>query len=221
MTETTAAVTVNTPTNYRFGSVGRPIGDVQLKIAEDGEILVKSKKVMREYDRDPEATRAVFTDGWFHTGDIGEILPGGHLKITDRKKDLIKTAGGKYVAPQRLEALLKLRPVIAQALIHGDQKKFIVALITLERTYLETWAREHAVTFTNWTELIDRPEIQSLVRQAVSETNSQLGSWESIKRYEVLPVEFTVEGGDLTPSLKLKRKLLDKKFADRIEALYG
>lgn len=221
LTETTAAITVNTPFNYKFGSVGRPIGDVQLKIAEDGEILVKSKKVMREYYKTPEATSEAITDGWFHTGDIGEILPGGDLKITDRKKDLIKTAGGKYVAPQRLEGLLQMNPVISHALIHGDQKKFIVALITVDRPFVENYANENNIAYNKWTELLKAPQVQQLVRKAVTDANAQLASWESIKRFSVLPNEFSVESGELTPSLKVKRKVLDQRFRESLEALYN
>ena len=219
LTETTAAITVNTPFNYKFGSVGRPIGEVKLKIAEDGEILVKSDKVMKEYYNNPEATKEAFTDGWFHTGDIGEILPGGDLKITDRKKDLIKTAGGKYVAPQRLEGLLKMSPVISQVLIHGDQKKYIVALVTVDRPFVEKIAKEKGIS-AKWPELATTPQIQEMVRQAVAEANSTLASYESIKKYHILPIEFSVEGGEMTPSMKVKRKVLDQRYAKEIEALY-
>lgn len=220
LTETTAAITVNTPFNYRFGSVGRPIGEVKLKIADDGEILVKSNKVMKEYYNNPQETQEVFTDGWFHTGDIGEILIGGDLKITDRKKDLIKTAGGKYVAPQRLEGLLKLCPYIAHVHIHGDQKKYIVALVTLDRVTVENLAKEKNVRFSDWASLISTPLVQDIVRKAVAEANSQLASYESIKKYLILPNEFTIEGGDLTPSLKVKRKVVDQRFKAQIDSLY-
>lgn len=220
LTETTAAITVNTPYNYRFGSVGRPIGEVQIKIADDGEILVKSDKVMKEYYRNPEETKKVFTDGWFHTGDIGELLSGGDLKITDRKKDLIKTAGGKYVAPQKLEGLLKTSPYIAHTFIHGDQKKYIVALITLDKASVEKYAQDSNVTYSDWDALINSSLVQSMVRKAVSDANAQLASFESIKKYAILPNEFTVEGGELTPSLKVKRKVLDTKFKDKINELY-
>lgn len=221
LTETTAAICVNTPYNYRFGSVGRPIGDVELKIAADGEILVKSKKVMKEYYKNPEATKESLTDGWFHTGDIGEILKSGDLKITDRKKDLIKTAGGKYVAPQKLEGLLKLNPIISHSLIHGDQKKYIVALITLDQNFLTNWAEESGTTFKNWVELISHTEITDWVRRAIAQTNSQLAPYETIKKFTILPQEFTIENGELTPSLKVKRKVLDKKFKPQIDALYS
>lgn len=221
LTETTAAITVNTPFNYKFGSVGRAIGDVEIKIAEDGEILIRSHKVMKEYYKNPEATAEVMTDGWFHTGDIGTLLQGGDLKITDRKKDLIKTAGGKYVAPQKLEGLVKLHPLITQALICGDQKKYIVALITLDPIYLQALAKERDDNFKDWKELVGRSWVQDLVRDHIAETNADLASFESIKRFLILPVEFTVENGELTPSLKLKRKLLTQKYQKEIESLYN
>lgn len=221
LTETTAAITVNTPFNYKFGSVGRPIGDVELKIAEDGEILVRSHKVMKEYYKNPQATSEVMTDGWFHTGDIGQILQGGDLKITDRKKDLIKTAGGKYVAPQKIEGLLKLSPIVTQALIAGDQKKYIVALLTVDPVYLQALAKERSDSFSDWKELVSRPWVQDIVRDHIAETNSDLASYESIKRFLILPVEFTIEGGELTPSLKLKRKVLSQRYQKEIDSLYN
>lgn len=220
LTETTAAICVNTPYNYKFGSVGRPIGDVQLKIDTDGEILVKSKKVMKGYYKDPESTKKVFEGDWLRTGDIGIILPSGDLKITDRKKDLIKTAGGKYVAPQKLEGLLKSNPLIAHSLIHGDQKKYIVALITLDKSYLEKMAKEKNWDYHKWTDLIKHPEIQNSIKNTIVDVNAQLSSYETIKQFKILPREFSVEGGELTPSLKVKRKILDQKFKDIIDSLY-
>lgn len=221
LTETTAAICANAPFNYRFGSVGRPVGDVRIKIAEDGEILVQSKKVMKEYLHDPEATAAAFTDGWFHTGDIGEFLPSGDLKITDRKKDLIKTAGGKYVAPQKLESLLKKNSLISQVLIHGDNKKYIVALITLDATSVTKFAKETGLSFANYESLTQHPAVLEGVRRFVAEVNSKLASYETIKRFSVLPKDFTVEDGELTPSLKIKRKILDQKYKKQLDALYG
>jgi long-chain acyl-CoA synthetase len=220
LTETTAAITVNTPYNYKFGSVGRPIGDVQLKIAEDGEILVKSKKVMKEYYNDPESTALNIKDGWFATGDIGQILSGGDLKITDRKKDLIKTAGGKYVAPQKIENLLKNNPLIAYILVHGDQEKYIVCLVTIDRPCVEKWAKEMGWSYNQWTDLIDQPEVQDSIKNTVNEANAKLASYESVKKYKILPVEFSIEAGEITPSLKVKRKFLDQKYKDVIKSLY-
>ena len=221
LTETTAAITVNAPFDYRFGSVGKPVGDVELKIAEDGEILVRSDKVMKEYYQDAQATQEAFTDRWFHTGDIGEIMPSGDLKITDRKKDLIKTAGGKYVAPQRLEGLLKAHSFISNILIHGDQKKYIVALLTLDKGFVLSFARDKGIQYSDYAMLLQNPQIQEMVRKGVAETNRHLASYETIKRFTILPDDFTVEGGELTPSLKVKRKVLDKKYKREIDALYS
>lgn len=221
LTETTAAICVNTPFNYKFGSVGRPIGDVQLKLAPDGEVLVKSKKVMKEYFKNPEATKNSFEDGWYKTGDIGEFLIGGDLKITDRKKDLIKTAGGKYVAPQKLEALVKKHPLIAFAHIHGDQKKYVVAILALEKAQLEKWAQEKNLSHLSFVDLTKHALLQDAIRGLVAEVNTHLASYESIKKFIIAPHEFTVESGDLTPSLKLKKKHLDVKFKNEIEQLYS
>lgn len=220
LSETTGAIAVNTPYNYKFGSVGRPIGEAQFKIAEDGELLIKSKKVMIQYYKNPEATAAVLKDGWFATGDIGHILNNGDLQITDRKKDLIKTAGGKYVAPQKIEGLLKSNPLIAHALVHGDQKKYIVCLVTLDKVYLEKWAKEKEWSYNQWTDLTTQPEVQEVIKNTFSEVNSKLASYESVKNFKILPTEFTIEAGELTPSLKVKRKLLDEKYRSEIETLY-
>lgn len=220
LTETTAAICVNTPFDYRFGSVGKPIGDVELKIAEDGEILVKSHKVMKSYYQDERATEAVLKDGWFHTGDIGELLPSGDLRITDRKKDLIKTAGGKYIAPQKLEGLLKTNPLIAHVLVHGDQRKYVVALVTLEKSNLISFAKEKGISYQEVSHLTQNPQVLESIRKSVAEANKNLASFESIKRFSVLPVEFSVDSGELTPSLKVKRKVLDQKFKKEIDALY-
>lgn len=222
LTETTAAVFVNTPFEYRFGTVGKPVGDVQTKIAPDGEICVKSKKIMRSYYNNEAATKDVFDDeGFFKTGDIGELDSEGFLKITDRKKDLIKTAGGKYVAPQKLENLLKLDKNISNVLIHGDQKKYIVSLITLNPETMKSFAQDNQIIYKEISELSKHPKVKDLIRNAVAQTNSQLASYETIKNFAILPNDFTVESGELTPSLKVKRKILDKKYESQIKALYG
>ncbi|MBN8535877.1 MAG: long-chain fatty acid--CoA ligase [Deltaproteobacteria bacterium] len=220
LTETTAAICVNTPFNYRFGSVGLPIGDVELKIASDGEILVKSKKVMKGYYKNPEGTKEAFDGSWFKTGDIGEILPSGDLRITDRKKDLIKTANGKYVAPQKLEGILKLNPLISHALIHGDQKKYVIALITLDKDKTLAWAKSNAINISDWNELISHSLVVDNIRTTIINLNAELASHESIKKHQIIPDDFTVENGSLTPSLKVKRKLLDQKYKSIIDGLY-
>ncbi|MCB9025065.1 MAG: long-chain fatty acid--CoA ligase [Bdellovibrionaceae bacterium] len=221
LTETTAAVCVNTPLYYRFGTVGKALGDVEIKLAEDGEILVKSNKVMKAYHNNTIETANVFTNGYFHTGDIGEFVSGEYLKITDRKKDLIKTAGGKYVAPQKLENLLKLSPYISNVLIHGDQRKYIVALVTLDEASVKSFALNKDISYSDVSALAHSEKIKELIREAVSEANSQLSSFESIKNFDILERDFTVESGELTPSLKVKRSICDKKYSDRINSLYG
>lgn len=221
LTETTAGVTFNSPLHYKLGTVGPAIGDVEMKLADDGEILVRSKKIMQRYYKDDVATEKVLAGGFFHTGDIGEVDKDGFLKITDRKKDLIKTAGGKYVAPQKLETLLKSSPYISNVLVHGDQKKYIVTLVTINEPSVVAWAKTEGIPFNGTTELTQSPEVYSLIRGVLAEVNAQLASYESIKKFAILPTDFTVDAGELTPSLKVKRKVCDKKFAKEIAQLYG
>ena len=219
-TETTAAITVNTPFDYRFGTVGKAIGEVKLRIADDGEILAKSKKIMKGYFNDPEGTAAVIDDGWFHTGDIGELSSEGYLKITDRKKDLLKTAGGKYVAPQRLEGFLKANRFISQVHIHGDQKKYVVALLTLNMGAIRQYAEENGIEYKSAETIVEDARIRDLIRKGVAEANTHLASFESIKNFALLPKDFTIEAGELTPSLKVKRKVVEEKYRDVLTKLY-
>lgn len=220
LTETTAAICANTPTQFEFGTVGRPMDEVEIKIAEDGEVIVKSDKVMREYYRNPKATQAVFKDGYFYTGDIGEWTKKGFLRITDRKKDLIKTAGGKYVAPQKLEGLFKTSPLISNVLIHGDRKKYIVALITLNEATAQKMAKDKGWSFRDYKALTQSSEIHEMVRKIVAQINSGLGSYETIKNFAILPQDFSIESGELTPSLKIKRKVCDERYKALIDSLY-
>lgn len=220
LTETTAAVCVNTPLQYRFGTVGKPIGDVNIKIADDGEVLIRSKKVMKEYYKNPEATSQAFVDGYFATGDIGVVESDGFLKITDRKKDLIKTANGKYVAPQKIEGLLKLNRFVSHALIHGDKKKYIVALITLNEPETFAFAKSQNLSFQNLATLSQNPIIHNQIKKIIADVNAQLASHESIKNFAILTKDFTIEDGELTPSLKVKRKFCDQKYQSVIEQLY-
>lgn len=220
LTETTAAVIVNTPGSYQFGTIGKPFGDVEVKLAADGEILIRSKKVMKGYYKDNAATIEVIKDGFFATGDVGQWTDSGFLKITDRKKDLIKTAGGKYVAPQRLEGLLKTSPLISNVLIHGDRKKYVVALVTLNESYVKTLAREKDWSYRDFKSLTQNTEVISAVRKAIANVNTSLASFETIKNFAILPEDFTIEKGELTPSLKVKRKFADEKYKDIIEGLY-
>lgn len=220
LTETCAAIAVNTPYNFHPGTVGNPMGDSQIKFAADGEILVKSKKVMKEYYKNPEATAAVFVDGYFATGDIGEFTAGGQLKITDRKKDLIKTAGGKYVAPQKLENLLKQDPMIAQVLIHGDQKKFIAAIISVEEPAVKAWADAQNIPYSDISEIYQNPALRLRVQKQIQKTNSEIANYEAIKKFEIVSDTWSVENGALTPSLKVKRKFIESKYAALIVEMY-
>lgn len=202
LTETFAAVTINTVKNHKAGTVGKPIGEVEIKFDVDGEILVKTKKALKEYYKNPQATEAAFTqDGYFRTGDIGEFTDDGYLKITDRKKDLIKTSGGKYVAPQKIENLLKQNSNISQVLVIGDNQKFISAIINLEQANPD-------------------PSVLDQIKKFIQQVNSNLPSYETIKKFEIITEPWTTENGFLTPSLKVKRKLLEKKYSDLIGKLY-
>lgn len=220
LTETCAAITVNTLAHNQAGTVGRPIGDVQIKLADDGEILVKSKKCLTEYYKNPEETAKSIKDDYFATGDIGIFTEQGYLKITDRKKDLIKTSGGKYVAPQKLESLLKQDPLVSQVLIHGDQRKFICALITFEELQLKQWANAQQIKYTKVSELYHNPSLKARLQKHIQNVNAKLSSFEAIKKFEIIPDTWTIENGELTQSLKVKRKYLEVKYADLINELY-
>lgn len=220
LSETTAAVYVNTPKKYKFGTVGLPIGDVKIKIAEDGEILIKSNKVMKQYFNNPDATREVFDGEYFKTGDIGQVLPDGFLQITDRKKDLIKTAGGKYIAPQKLEGLLRKHSIVSHALIYGDKMKYIVALVTLNEEETIKWAKARKISFQSFNSLSKTSEVFEEIKNVISIVNNQLSSHESIKNFSVLPTDFTIEEGELTPSLKVKRKFCSEKYHEQLSTLY-
>ena len=228
LTETSAASFVNAPLIegvVKFGTVGPPLPGTQVKIAaEDGEILIKGRGVMRGYHNLPEATsEALSPDGWMRTGDIGEVDADGFLFITDRKKDLIKTSGGKYVAPQYLEGRLKaICPLISQVLIHGNNRNFCSALITLDEESVRKLAAERSLGDQRpWADLLADPVVVQVVQGYVDELNSTLASYETVKKFALIPVDFTVENGLLTASLKMKRKEIERAHRDRIERLYA
>ena len=220
LTETCAPVSVNTPNDNKPGTVGKLYPDILVRIAEDGEILIKGGSVFTGYYKNPEATAEALHDGWFFTGDIGHLDEDGYLLITDRKKDLIKTAGGKFVAPQKIENIAKTSSVINQVVVYGDQKPFITALVTLHQEAIIKFAKKKKVFSSKFTDLVKNPEVEAHIQAAIEEINAQLPRWETIKKFHVLPAELTVEAGELTPSLKVKRKLLTKKYQDVLEALY-
>ena len=222
LTETTPVLTVNRPDRFRFGTVGLPLDCCEVRIAHDGEILGRGANVARGYHRRPEETAESWdATGWFHTGDVGEFDADGFLCITDRMKDLIKTSGGKYVAPQKIENLLKLQPHVSQAIVVGDQRNYCVALLTLDADAMAAWARESGSGATTPATLAADPAVRALVEREVAAVNAQLASFETVKRFHILPMELTVEGGELTPSLKVKRKVVAQRFEREIAALYG
>ena len=222
LTETCPVLTFNRKEHFRFGSVGQALPGIELRIAEDGEILARGANVAtRGYFKQPQATAEVFEpDGWFHTGDIGKIDADGFLFITDRKKDLIVTAGGMNIAPQNIENLLKGDPFISQAMVYGDRKPYPVALITLNAEELAKLAREQGLLATEPALLVEHPKIVERVGRTVEEKNTQLQSYAKIKKFKVLPDDFTQEGGELTPTLKVKRKVVSEKYRQVIEELY-
>ncbi len=221
LTETTAANAVNRLDHTKIGTVGKPLPGVLVKIADDGEILIKGRVVFREYHNGPAATHeAIDADGWFHSGDVGEIDTDGFLKITDRKKEIIVTAGGKKISPQNIENLLKADPYISQVIIHGDRRKFISALITLNKDMIESFAKQHTVNFKNFADLVQNPKIYALIKDTIEKKNADLAQFESIKKFAILPTDFTIESGDLTPSHKLKRKEITKKYQNVFDSFY-
>lgn len=221
LTETTGAITVNTLDDVTIGTVGKPVPDSEIKIAEDGEILARGPLVFRGYYNAPEATKEAFTeDGWFKTGDIGLFDEAGRLKITDRKKDLIITAGGKNVAPQNIESLMKSDPYISQFVVHGDRRKFLSALVTLEKTEIEKYARTNGIPFSSYGELVKLDGVHKFIRERIEGLNKHLAKYESIKKFEILPEDFTIESGELTPTLKVKRKVINQRYKDIFDSFY-
>ena len=221
LTETSAVSCVNNPRATRFGTVGPPIPGTQVRIADDGEILVKGPGVMRGYHNAAEATAEALKDGWFATGDIGELDEKGYLRITDRKKDLIKTSGGKYIAPQKVEGVLKaVCPYLSQVMVHADGRKYATALITLDPEAIEGWAKEEGLSYSSVAELARSQEVHDLIDGFVAQGNQELERWETIKKFEILATELSVDEGEVTPSLKVRRKAVEKKYADVLNSMY-
>jgi long-chain acyl-CoA synthetase len=221
LTETSPILSVNPPDAPRVGTVGRVLPDVELRIAEDGEILARGPNVMLGYLNKPAATADVLRDGWFHTGDIGTIDEHGYVRITDRKKDLLVTSGGKKIAPQPIEAVLKRSPLVAEAVLLGDRRKFAAALIVPEFNALERRLKELGRAPSSRAELPTRPDVIALYQEIVDGLNRELAQYERIKKIAILPVEFSVTSGELTPTLKVKRKVIEERYRDQIEALYA
>jgi long-chain acyl-CoA synthetase len=221
LTETSPVIAVNTPVNHRIGTVGKILTNLEVHIAEDGEILVRGPSVFKGYWNRPEETKTALEDGWFKTGDIGNIDADGYLSVTDRKKDLIKTSGGKFIAPQPIENALKLNPYVGIAAILGDRRKFPAVMISPNFAHLEEWARANGISYSSRAELIANPKVQTLYEGVVEEQNQNLARFEKLKRVMLVPDEFTLDNGALTPTLKLRRRVIEERYKKQIDDLYA
>jgi long-chain acyl-CoA synthetase len=222
LTETSAAACVNTEDAFLVGTVGKPVAGTSVRIADDGEILVGGDVVFQQYWNNETATKEALDGGWFHTGDLGSLDTDGYLRITGRKKEIIVTAGGKNVSPAMLEDRLRAHPLISQCMVVGDQKPFIGVLITLDEEFFPVWKQQHhKPAGASVAELANDPELVAEIQAAVDDANQAVSKAESIRRFRILPRDFTEEGGEMTPSLKLKRSVVAKAYAGEIEAIYS
>lgn len=220
LTESSAPATIATLDKIKFGYVGKPLPQVEVKIASDGEILIKGPNVFKGYFKNEEATKEAIKDGWLHSGDIGEFDKEGFLKITDRKKDLIITSGGKNISPQNIENHIKTNKYISQVMVYGDQKPYLVALITLNEKEVYEYAKEKGIKYNDFVSIVKSKEIEEMVEKIIKEKNQDLAKFETIKKFKILPGDFSQETGELTPTLKVKRKFTTAKYKDIIEEMY-
>jgi long-chain acyl-CoA synthetase len=221
MTETSTGFTINRVEDHKFGSVGKPFRGCEIKIASDGEVLLKGPNIFRGYYKNDQATSETVVDGWLHTGDLGRLDEDGFLYITGRKKDIIITAGGKNITPANLENGLKQNQYISQAVVYGDRRPYLTVLITLDPEEIAGWATEHNLGTTDVKELRNEAQVREMVQKAVDEVNSKVARVEQIKKFEILPHDLTQETGELTPTLKVKRNVVYEKYAGEFSALYG
>jgi long-chain acyl-CoA synthetase len=219
MTETATAATVCTIEDHKFGTVGKPLPGVELKIADDGEVLIRGANIFQGYHNNADASFGSIVDGWLHTGDLGSIDEDGFLSITGRKKDIIITAGGKNITPANLENDLKQCRWISQAVMHGDQRPYPVVLITLDEEEIAGYAREHDLP-GDTAKLCEESSIRSLIGEQVERANRHYAPVEQVKRFAILPRDLSQETGELTPTLKVKRNVVAEKYADVLDALY-
>ncbi|MBS3919340.1 MAG: long-chain fatty acid--CoA ligase [Deltaproteobacteria bacterium] len=219
-TEGTGVTSVSQKGRLKIGKVGRPLPGVEVKIAEDGEILVKGPGIFKGYFKNPEATAETLKDGWLHSGDVGELDADGFLKITDRKKDLIITAGGKNIAPQNIENQLKFSPYINDAVVIGDRKKYLVALIAIDEENVIKYAQDHKIQFGTYGSLTQAPEIKQLIQAEVDRVNKMLAQVEQVKKFSIIPKKLYEEDGEVTPTMKVKRKSINEAYKDIIEKMY-
>jgi len=220
LTETSPVIAINTPRAHKVGTVGRPLPNVEVRIADDSEILVRGSSVFRGYWNRPEETRNAFVEDWFKTGDIGTLDEEGFLSVTDRKKDLLKTSGGKFIAPQQIENSIKLNALIGTAVVLGDRRKFAFVIISPQFPLLEEWARANLVPFSSRQELVANPKVKALYEGIVAEVNRGLARFETLKRVLLVAEEFTASDGALTPTLKLRRKVIEERYRKQIDELY-
>ncbi|MEU7716781.1 AMP-dependent synthetase/ligase [Streptomyces tibetensis] len=222
LTESSAASFVNPGEAYRTGTVGKPLPGTEVRIADDGEILLRGPGIMEGYHKLPEKTAEVLEpDGWFHTGDIGELSPDGYLRITDRKKDLIKTSGGKYIAPAEVEGQFKaVCPYVSNILVHGADRNFCTALIALDEVAVTEWAKDNGLEGKSYAEIVAAPQTVEMVDGYVKQLNEGLQRWQTIKKFRLLPRDLDVEHGEITPSLKLKRPVVEREYKHLIDEMY-
>lgn len=221
LTETSPVIAVNTPNAHRVGSVGRPLGNVEVRIADDGEILVRGPSVFRAYWNKPQETREAFVDDWFKTGDIGRIDEDGFLYVTDRKKDLLKTSGGKFIAPQPIESSCKHHPWVAEAVVIGDKRKFPALLIIPNFAAVETYAQAQGIEFSSRRDLVAKPEILACYADIVRSVNADLAQFERLKKFRLIPEELSSANGTLTASMKIRRRAIEEHFKREIEEMYA
>jgi long-chain acyl-CoA synthetase len=221
LTETVAPATVNRVDHFKFGTVGQVIPGMEARLAPDGELLLKGRGLFRGYYNDPEATAAAIdADGWFHTGDVASIDGEGFITITDRKKDLIVSTGGKNIAPQNIEGMLQALPLISRAVVCGEGQKYLTALITLDEMECMDFAAKENVSLQNKTVIKQHPQLRQQVEEHIVAVNARLAPYERIQRFTILTEDFTEEGGEITPTLKIRRREIAKKYRSLIEAMY-
>jgi len=222
MTESSAANFVNRAGKFKIGTVGLALGDLECKIDADGEILLRGTPVMRGYHDLPKETEETFTeDGWLRTGDIGELDDEGFLKITDRKKDLVKTSGGKYIAPSAIEGMFKaVCPYTSQAVVVGQARNYVTMLISLDEDSIAAWAEGGPLAGKSYAEIVAAPETEQLIDGYIKELNQKLNRWETVKKFAILPRDLSIEAGEITPSMKIKRRSVESNFAGQIDKMY-
>jgi long-chain acyl-CoA synthetase len=221
LTETSPVIAVNTPLAHKIGTVGKPLPNLEVRIADDGEVLVRGPSVFKGYWNRPEETRDAFVDGWFKTGDIGNIDADGFLSITDRKKDLIKTSGGKFIAPQPIENSLKHNVMISEAVVLGEKRKFPAVLIAPYFPLLEDWARTNSIPFSSREELIAHPKVRILFEGIVAELNQGFARFQKLKKVVLVADEFSPQHGTLTASFKLRRRVVEERYQREIDRMYA